>query len=105
MEIKYQIEQAGKWHKINNFDDIPDNVYSIDCSGNNLFSLPNWGNNWEDGKDKKDLKSFKNLYSIYCDDNYLGTLPNWSNLPNLHIISCSYSNINNAQEIKKIETP
>jgi Leucine-rich repeat (LRR) protein len=76
MKIYYKLQIDGKKFLINNFIDIPENVYEIDCSCNQLTYLPKWNN-------------FQNLEKIICSKNFLTYLPEWNNLQSLNYIYCS----------------
>jgi Leucine-rich repeat (LRR) protein len=95
MNIYYRLKHREKEFSVNNFEDIPDNVYEINCSNNKLTSLPDW-------------KNLQNLQIINCSHNDLTSLPNW-NLENLRIIICTYNKLvtlpdwNNLQKLIGID--
>ena len=107
MRIKYQLVQNGQWHIIDNFDNIPLDVYTIDCMYNNLVSLPEWTNllnlhnihcNNNDLTSLPEWNNLINLQEIWCGHNNLTSLPEWNNLLNLKTINCSYNKLTNLPE-------
>ena len=81
MPIKVTYSDNTKIH-YNSFDEIinNDNVIEINCSNNNLTSLP-------------DNMIFSNLTHFYCSNNKLTSLPPNMILPNLTYFNCSYNNL------------
>jgi Leucine-rich repeat (LRR) protein len=80
LNISYKTNINDEWIIVNSFDEIPNNAIEIDCSHNQLLSLPEW-------------KHFTNLQIIDCSYNQLISLPEWKYLTNLQIIECSYNQL------------
>jgi hypothetical protein len=85
--VKYSIDDDTII--VSSFEEIEDHVVYVDCSDNQLKSLPeNIGSNWT------------NLTYFYCSYNNLNSLPenigvNWTNLTYFY---CSYNNLNSLPE-------
>jgi Leucine-rich repeat (LRR) protein len=81
MQIRVKYSVYGDTITVSSFEEIEDHVVYVDCSDNQLISLPeNIGENWT------------NLTHFYCYVNHLNSLPenigdNWTNL--IHFNCCS----------------
>ena len=86
MYIQVQYEDSYTTYTVSSFDEIrKDEVVSIDCSYNNLKSLP-------------ENMDFPNLQIFDCSDNKLVSLPEKMNLPNLKTFGCSSNNLESLPE-------
>ena len=81
INVKYNDDTCGKY---DDFDNITDNmnVIYIDCSNNNLTSLP----------DNMNIL-FPNLKGFYCDNNNLTSLPPNMNFPKMKYFNCNNNNL------------
>jgi len=64
LNICYKTNINNEWIKVNSFNEISNNAIEIDCSHNQLTSLPEW-------------QHLTNLQKIDCNKNKLTSLPQW----------------------------
>jgi hypothetical protein len=109
MQIHVKYSNDGDTITVSSFDEIEDNVVYVDCSDNQLTSLPeNIGENWPNltifscGYNQLESlpenigENWTNLNYFYCNNNQLKLLPenigsNWTNLTHF---DCHYNKLN-----------